>query len=197
MRTCLRALHLAGAVLLASAGAVWAEDAYRLGPLDQLQVKVSDLRAGTGEAYQWQAFNGEFTVGASGRVSLPVVGEIEASGRTTSDIAADIADRLKTKAGLATKPDASVQIIKFRPFYVTGSVEKPGGYEYRPNLTVLQGVSLAGASSGCPPTSCCNSCVMPSSRGGDQAARRDPSRPDREAGPARRRDQGCAPHLPA
>ncbi len=37
-----------------------------------------------------------------------------------------------------------MQIIKFRPFYVTGSVEKPGGYEYRPNLTVLQGVSLAG-----------------------------------------------------
>lgn len=144
MRTCLRALHLTAAILLAGVGAARAEEPYRLGPLDQLQVKVSDLRAGTGEAYQWQAFTGEFTVGASGKVSLPVVGEIEASGRTTSDIAADISERLKTKAGLATKPDASVQIVKFRPFYVIGSVEKPGGYEYRPNLTVLQGVSLAG-----------------------------------------------------
>lgn len=151
MRTSLRALrgaaHLAAvlaAVLPAGAFAAKADEPYRLGPLDQLQVKVSDLRAGTGEAYQWQAFNGEFTVGASGKVALPVVGEIEASGRTTSDIASDIADRLKAKAGLATKPDASVQIVKFRPFYVTGSVEKPGGYEYRPNLTVLQGVSIAG-----------------------------------------------------
>ncbi|GJE13979.1 MULTISPECIES: polysaccharide biosynthesis/export family protein [Methylobacterium] len=144
MRTCLRAPLLATVALVAVASVAAAEEAYHLGPLDQLQVKVSDLRAGTGEAYQWQAFNGDFTVGASGQVSLPVVGEIMASGRTTSDIAAEIAERLKVKAGLATKPDASVQIVKFRPFYVTGSVEKPGGYEYRPNLTVLQGVSLAG-----------------------------------------------------
>ncbi|TXM99295.1 sugar transporter [Methylobacterium sp. WL64] len=144
MTRCLRALHLATIALIVNVGSARAEEPYRLGPLDQLQVKVSDLRAGTGEAYQWQAFNGDFTVGASGRVSLPVVGEIEASGRTTTDIATDIAERLKAKAGLATKPDASVQIIKFRPFYVTGSVEKPGGYEFRPNLTVLQSVSLAG-----------------------------------------------------
>ncbi|TXM94982.1 sugar transporter [Methylobacterium sp. WL116] len=140
----IRTPHLATFVLLASVVVARAEEPYHLGPLDQLQVKVSDLRAGTGEAYQWQAFNGDFTVGASGRVSLPVVGEIEASGRTTTDIATDIAERLKTKAGLATKPDASVQIIKFRPFYVVGGVEKPGGYEFRPNLTVLQGISLAG-----------------------------------------------------
>ncbi len=67
-----------------------------------------------------------------------VVGEIEASGRTTSEIASDIADRLKAKAGLATRPDASVQIVKYRPYYVMGSVEKPGEYEYRPQLSVLQ-----------------------------------------------------------
>ena len=140
----LPAPYLASFILLASSGVADAEEPYHLGPLDQLQVKVSDLRAGTGEAYQWQAFNGDFTVGASGRVSLPVVGEIQASGRTTTDIATDIEDRLKTKAGLATKPDASVQIIKFRPFYVIGAVEKPGGYDFRPNLTVLQGISLAG-----------------------------------------------------
>lgn len=144
MWTYLRGSHLAVIAILSGSGIAKAEEPYRLGPLDQLQVKVSDLRAGTGEAYQWQAFNGDFTVGASGKVSLPVVGEIEASGRTTTDIAADIAERLKVKAGLATKPDASVQIVKFRPFYVTGSVERPGGYEFRPNLTVLQGVSLAG-----------------------------------------------------
>ncbi len=144
MRKCLRPLRLAVIPFVVSASMSRADEPYRLGPLDQLQVKVSDLRAGTGEAYQWQAFTGDFTVGASGRVSLPVVGEIEASGRTTTDIATDIAERLKAKAGLATKPDASVQIVKFRPFYVMGSVEKPGEYEFRPNLTVLQGVSLAG-----------------------------------------------------
>lgn len=131
-------------LLATTAGAARAETPYKLGPRDQLQVKVSDLRAGTGEAYQWQAFTGDFTVAASGKVSLPVVGEIEASGRTTTEIASDIAERLKAKAGLATRPDASVQIVKYRPYYVMGAVDKPGEYEYRPQLSVLQAVSMAG-----------------------------------------------------
>lgn len=138
------AAGLALAFLLAAAGMARAGEPYRLGPQDQLQVKVSDLRAGTGEAYQWQAFTGEFTVAPSGLVALPVVGEIEASGRTTTEVAADLAERLRAKAGLAARPDASVQIVKFRPFYVMGSVEKPGEYEYRPQLSVLQAVSIAG-----------------------------------------------------
>lgn len=117
---------------------------YRLGPQDQIQIKVYDLRTGTGEAYQWTAFTGEFTVAASGKVALPLVGELQASDRTTSDLAAAIADRLQKKVGLAAKPDASVQVTKYRPFYVMGSVEKPGEYDYRPDLTVLQSVSLAG-----------------------------------------------------
>jgi protein involved in polysaccharide export with SLBB domain len=83
------------ALLLSGAGVAQAEEPYRLGPQDQLQVKVSDLRAGTGETYQWQAFAGEFTVAPSGRVALPVAGEVEASGRTTSEVAADLAERLK------------------------------------------------------------------------------------------------------
>ncbi|WP_375275947.1 polysaccharide biosynthesis/export family protein [Methylorubrum thiocyanatum] len=138
------AARLALAFLLAAPGTALAEEPYRLGPQDQLEVKVSDLRAGTGEAYQWQAFNGEFTVAPSGQVALPVVGEIEASGRTTTEVAADLAERLRAKAGLAAKPDASVQIVKFRPFYVMGSVEKPGEYDFRPQLSVLQAVSIAG-----------------------------------------------------
>ncbi len=75
---------------------------------------------------------------------MPIIGEVDANGRTTTDVASDIAERLKTKAGLATKPDASVQIVKYRPYYVMGSVEKPGEYEYRPQLSVLQAVSIAG-----------------------------------------------------
>lgn len=121
-----------------------AADAYLLGAGDQLHIKVSDLRAGTGEAYQWLAFTGEFTVAPSGRIALPIVGELDAAGRTTSDLSADIARTLQAKAGLAAKPDAAVEIFKFRPFYVTGSVDKPGEYEFRPQLTVLQAISIAG-----------------------------------------------------
>lgn len=138
-------LVIVSILALTSSGVRAEAEAYRLGPQDELQVKVSDLRTGTGEAYQWQAFNNsKFAIAPSGRLSLPVIGEIDASGRTTAELETVIGKRLQEKAGLAVKPDASVQIVKFRPFYIMGSVEKPGEYEYRPDLTVLQAVSIAG-----------------------------------------------------
>ncbi|MDR3494222.1 MAG: polysaccharide biosynthesis/export family protein [Ancalomicrobiaceae bacterium] len=124
-----------------------AEERYTLGAGDHLEVKVSDFRAGTGEAYQWTAFNGgtaEYIVGPSGWLSLPVVGELNVDGKTTADLEDVIATKLQAKAGLTAKPDASVQIVKFRPFYVVGGVDKPGEYDYRPGLTVLQAVGIAG-----------------------------------------------------
>ena len=56
----------------------------------------------------------------------------------------EIETKLQAKAGLAVTPDVSVQIVDFRPFYVMGSVDKPGEYEYRPGLTMLKAISLAG-----------------------------------------------------
>ncbi len=117
---------------------------YRLGPEDKLQIKVFDWRTGSGEAYQWQALNGEFVVGSGGAVSLPLLGDVQANDVTPSALARSIGERLQTKIGLAQRPEASVQVIKYRPFYVMGSVERPGEYEYRPDLSVLQAVSIAG-----------------------------------------------------
>ncbi len=92
-------------------------------------------------------FNGgvaEFIVSPDGRLSLPVVGELDAAGKSTADLEDTIAAKLQAKAGLTTKPDASVQVVKFRPFYVVGIVDKPGEYDYRPGLTVLQAIGVAG-----------------------------------------------------
>ncbi|MDX7950395.1 polysaccharide biosynthesis/export family protein [Lichenihabitans sp. Uapishka_5] len=118
--------------------------ACRLGPEDRLQVKVFDWRTGSGEAYQWQALNGEFTVGADGAVSLPLLGGVPALDLTPSALAEAIGQRLQARIGLAQRPEASVQVVKYRPFYVVGSVERPGEYDYRPDLSVLQAVSIAG-----------------------------------------------------
>lgn len=133
------------AAVLAGGRPVSAEPSdYRLGPQDHLQIKVYDWRSATGGAYEWTALNGEFTVGASGAVSLPLLGEVPAYNTTPADLAVAIAERLQKKIGLAQRPDPSVQVIKYRPFYIMGSVEKPGDYEFQPGLTVLQAVSMAG-----------------------------------------------------
>ena len=135
------------ALLLASlpGAASSAETAgYRLGPQDKLDIRVYDLRTGSGEAHQWAALNGEFLVDATGAVSLPLLGEVPASVGTPADLADAIAARLQAKIGLAQRPDASVQVIKYRPFYIIGAVDKAGEYDYRPGLTVLQAVGTAG-----------------------------------------------------
>jgi hypothetical protein len=46
--------------------------------------------------------------------------------------------------GLADHPTASVEVAEFRPFYILGNVETPGEYAFRPGLTVLQAISVAG-----------------------------------------------------
>ena len=104
-------------------------------------LKVWDLR--NGEPYQWAALTGEFVVGADGTVSLPLIGELRAQGMSTAALAAEIGGSLQNKVGLSTKPDASVQIVKYRPFYILGAVQHPGQYEFQPGMTVLQAVSMA------------------------------------------------------
>ncbi|MCJ2115666.1 polysaccharide export protein [Methylobacterium sp. J-001] len=119
-------------------------DTYLLGPQDKIEIRVNDIRAGSGDAHAWSSFDGEFYVNPEGQLSLPLVGEINATGKTTAEISSLVANSVKNEVGLAQLPKVSIQIIKFRPFYIMGAVEKPGDYEFRPGLTILQAVSIAG-----------------------------------------------------
>jgi len=117
---------------------------YRLGPFDQLRVKIVALRASQAEVLEWNAINGEYTVGFGGRVSLPLIGEVQASDSTTRELAKILAQRLQTRLNIAQTLDATVEITKFRPFYIVGDVANSGEYSYRPGMTVIQALSIAG-----------------------------------------------------
>ena len=139
---------LAGLVLVLCSG--WLTPAragaadYRLGPEDKLRIRVYDWRTTTGEAHEWPALTGEFTVAASGRIDLPLIGELAAAGRSTADVARDLGVQLQKKVGLAQQPDASIEVVEYRPFFIVGAVQKAGAYPFRPDLTVLQAVGVAG-----------------------------------------------------
>jgi protein involved in polysaccharide export with SLBB domain len=120
-----------------------AED-YRLGPQDKLRIKVVEWRAGSAEYFDWAVFANEYAVSASGTVSLPLIGSLPATGRTTEEFAASVAETLQKRAGLTRLPEASVEIVQYRPIYVVGHVQQSGEYPYRPGLTVLQAIGLAG-----------------------------------------------------
>jgi exopolysaccharide production protein ExoF len=141
-----------GKCLLVAAGATIAlvsqtladTSTYLLGPQDQLRIRVYDWRSGPTDAHEWTALTGLFIVGASGEVSLPMLGDVRAANETTSSLARILAERLQAKIGLAQRPDASVEVVTYRPFYIVGAVEKPGEYAFRPGMTLLQAISIAG-----------------------------------------------------
>jgi protein involved in polysaccharide export with SLBB domain len=119
-------------------------DAYRLGPQDRLRIKVVEYRAGKGETFEWTALNADYAVNPEGAVSMPVLGDVPAAGKTTAEFGETVSDTLQKRAGLENRPAVSVEVITFRPVYVLGDVQTPGEYAYRPGLTALQAVSLSG-----------------------------------------------------
>jgi exopolysaccharide production protein ExoF len=107
---------------------------YLLGPDDNVTVRV----------YEWPDLNGDFKVGPDGKISFPLIGDVSATGLTTSQLEKAVGAMLTEQARLKVSPSITVQIKEFRPFFVVGDVQKPGAYPFHPGLTVLQAVSVAG-----------------------------------------------------
>jgi polysaccharide biosynthesis/export protein ExoF len=117
---------------------------YRLGVQDKLRIRVVEWQTVEGTFREWDAISGEYAVGASGDLSLPLIGETPAAGKTTAEIASAISETLHQKFGLVSKPEASVELAEYRPFFISGDVQTPGQYPYIPDLTVVKAVSIAG-----------------------------------------------------
>ena len=131
------------ALLATSFANAHAED-YRLDVMDKLRVRVAEWRTAEGAVRDWATVSGDYTVGASGAVSLPFLGELEATGKTTAEVADEIGNRMQQLFGLRDRPSASVELAQYRPIYLAGEVQTPGEYPYAPNLTVLKALSLGG-----------------------------------------------------
>lgn len=117
---------------------------YLLGPQDKVRLKVYEWRASRDVIFEWTALNDDFVVGADGTLFLPFVGQIRAQGTSPGDLARAIGDRLMQQMGLGRPPDVAVEIAQYRPFYIVGYVAQPGEFPYRPGLTVLQALGIAG-----------------------------------------------------
>lgn len=78
-----------------------------------------------------------------GKISLPLIGDIQAAGRTPSQLREEIAAKLQT---YITHPDVTVivQQIKSKKFNILGRVMKPGAYPLSTTTTVLDAIALAG-----------------------------------------------------
>jgi polysaccharide export outer membrane protein len=74
---------------------------------------------------------------------LPLLGPVQAAGRSTAELETEVAAALKRRA-LLRDPSVSVEVIGYRPIFLLGEVARPGQYPYQPGMTVVTAVSVAG-----------------------------------------------------
>jgi polysaccharide export outer membrane protein/exopolysaccharide production protein ExoF len=117
---------------------------YRLDTSDKIRLKAFQWLRGQDRVVDWAALNDTFTVGAGGEILLPLIGSVVARGATPVELSERIGANLQRHLGVVTDIKISVEVVQFRPFYVTGMVERPGEYPFRPNLTVAQSIAIAG-----------------------------------------------------
>ena len=82
-------------------------------------------------------------VRSDGRISLPLVGEVQAAGQTPLKLEVEIAAKLKS---FISEPEVTVivQQINSQKFNILGMVNKPGSYMISNSATVLDAIALAG-----------------------------------------------------
>ena len=109
------------------------DSSYRIGPQDVLRIDV----------WKEAEISRAVPVRPDGKISLPLLNDVQASGLTAMELANNITEGLKKfiNSPLVT---VSVTEINSRRVYVTGEVSKPGAYPLLPNMTALQALTSAG-----------------------------------------------------
>lgn len=108
---------------------------YEIGPLDQLKVVV----------WKNAELSAEVTVRPDGIITLPLIGDVKAAGRTPSQIQLEVAKRYSTYVRIeeAVVSVGVVQVNSYS-FTISGNVEKAGVYKERSYVTAMEAIALAG-----------------------------------------------------
>ena len=113
------------------------------------QVYVEDTTLGAGDIFEVRVFRqddmtGTYSVSAEGTISFPLVGEIQAEGKTPAQIERALRERLAD--GYLRDPQVSVLVkeYKSKKISVLGEVREPGTLTYTEGMTVVEAMARAG-----------------------------------------------------
>jgi polysaccharide export outer membrane protein len=106
---------------------------FRLGPGDVIDVSV----------YQEKELSTTVPVRPDGKISIPLVGEITASGKTAIDLQREVAQKY---AQYIAQPAVTVVVkeVNSPKVSVLGEVKNPGVYKIKERATVLDAIAMAG-----------------------------------------------------
>lgn len=113
---------------------------------EQAPISPADYRLGPGDTIRVLVFGEDnltvqVTVPESGTFTYPFLGQISATGKSLKSLEEHI------EAGLTgdylIDPKVTVSIVTYRNIYVSGEVNRPGGFPFQPGLTVQKAIALA------------------------------------------------------
>jgi polysaccharide biosynthesis/export protein len=106
---------------------------YSIGPEDVLFVKV----------WREPDFTFPVAVRPDGKITVPLVGDVEAAGQTPIELTRHLADLL---AKYLNHPDVNVFVteVRSKKYYIDGEVNRPGSFPLVTPTTVLEALSHAG-----------------------------------------------------
>lgn len=109
------------------------EETYVIGKDDMLSISV----------WKEPDLTKQIPVRSDGMISLPLIGEVQAAGRTPPQLEADITAKLQ---GFITEPQVSVivQEIRSLKFNILGQVTKAGAYPLTAGMTIVDAIAVAG-----------------------------------------------------
>lgn len=109
------------------------DDSYVIGPADVLGINV----------WKETEISRSIPVRSDGRISLPLIGEIQAAGRTPHQLQEEITKKLTS---FISEPDVTVIVLEIhsQKFNVLGQVARPGTFLLTDSATVLDAIALAG-----------------------------------------------------
>jgi polysaccharide export outer membrane protein len=107
--------------------------AYIIGPEDLISIRV----------WREPENSGQFTVRPDGKVSVPLVGEIQAAGLTPEKLSESIAASLE-KVMVHPEVTVGVEKVNSKKYYIQGEVNRPGSYPLVIDTTILEALVNAG-----------------------------------------------------
>lgn len=89
-----------------------------------------------------EGLSNSYNVDSSGKIAMPLIGSVDARGRTTGQLGQAITARLR--AGYVREPHVAVEVELHRPFFILGEINTAGQYAYVNGMTVETAVAIAG-----------------------------------------------------
>ncbi|MBL8604380.1 MAG: polysaccharide biosynthesis/export family protein [Myxococcales bacterium] len=118
------------------------------GPWPPIESGTAEYRLGAGDVLRISVYgnndlSSRVTVRPDGRVTLPLINEIVVQGKTVNDVTLEVTEGYRRYVQDARVSVIIEEVHSYRVF-VVGKVVRPGDFESRTPVTVMQALSLAG-----------------------------------------------------